>query len=228
MPPVTIRYGKIGMQCSMYEHNGKRRCCENRETKTDVTMKFEQPRLPYAPDALAPVISQQTVEYHYGRHEKTYIDNLNRLVAETSLEDTPLEEIIKTAEGPLFNNASQAWNHIFYFFQFSPDGRRVPEGKLLEAIESQFGSFDAFRSKVEEAGTSLFGSGWVWVSSDNTGRLFITQGANADNPLREGLKPILVFDVWEHAYYLDYQNRRADHLHRIWDIVDWEVIESRY
>ncbi len=191
-------------------------------------MKFEQPRLPYAPDALAPVISQQTVEYHYGRHEKTYIDNLNKLVVDTAFENTPIEEIIKTSDGALFNNASQAWNHIFYFFQFSPDGQKAPGGRLLEQIENQFGSLDEFKAQVEDAGVKLFGSGWVWVSADNSGKLFISQGPNAGNPMTEGLKPILTFDVWEHAYYLDYQNRRAEHLHKLWDIVDWNVIEQRY
>lgn len=191
-------------------------------------MKFEQPRLPYLPDALAPVISQQTVEYHYGKHEKAYIDNLNKLIEGTSFADLPLEEIIKSADGALFNNAAQAWNHIFYFFQFAPDGQHEPGGNLLAQIEKQFGSFDDFKAKVEQAGTTLFGSGYVWVSTDSDGTLFITQQPNAGNPMTDGLKPILAFDVWEHAYYLDYQNRRADHLHRIWDIVDWSVIESRY
>lgn len=191
-------------------------------------MKFEQPRLPYAPDALAPVISQQTIEYHYGRHEKAYIDNLNKLVEDTAFENMPIEEIIKTSDGALFNNASQAWNHIFYFFQFAPDGQKAPGGRLLEQIESQFGSLDEFKDQVEDAGVKLFGSGWVWVSTDNSGKLFISQGPNAGNPMTEGLKPILTFDVWEHAYYLDYQNRRAEHLHKLWDIVDWNVIEQRY
>lgn len=191
-------------------------------------MKFTQPKLPYTPDALAPVISQETVNYHYGKHEKAYIDNLNRLIEGTELADEPLEEIIKTSDGPLFNNASQAWNHIFYFFQFSPDGKKAPEGALRHKIDKTFGSFDAFKKQFEEAGTAIFGSGWVWLSADEEGNLFLTQTSNAGNPLTEGLRPILVFDVWEHAYYLDYQNRRADHLHSIWDIVDWSVIETRY
>lgn len=191
-------------------------------------MKFTQPKLPYAPDALAPAISQVTIDYHYGKHEKAYIDNLNRLVEGTEFADEPLEEIIKTAKGPLFNNASQAWNHIFYFFQFSPVGKRAPEGTLKEKIDSTFGSFDDFKKKFEEAGASIFGSGWVWLSADEEGNLFLTQTQNAGNPLTEGLRPILVFDVWEHAYYLDYQNLRASYLHALWDIVDWSVIETRY
>ena len=165
-------------------------------------MKFTQPRLPYAPDDLAPVISQTTIDYHYGKHEKAYIDTLN--------------------------NAAQAWNHIFYFFQFSPNGLKEPGGKLRAKIDETFGSFEEFKKKFEEAGATLFGSGWVWLSADSDGKLFITQGRNAENPLTTGLKPILTFDVWEHAYYLDYQNLRAQYLHRLWDIIDWDIIEVRY
>lgn len=191
-------------------------------------MKFTRPRLPYAPTALEPIISALTVEYHYGKHEQAYIDNLNRLIEDTAYDGKPLEEIILTSEGPLFNNASQAWNHIFYFFQFSPSGQKEPGGELAAKIEEQFGSIDEFKRKFEEAGASLFGSGWVWLSTDNSGQLYITQGPNASNPMTTGLTPLLVFDVWEHAYYLDYQNRRGEYLHRLWDILDWSVIEQRY
>lgn len=191
-------------------------------------MKFTQPRLPYSPDALAPVISATTIEYHYGKHEKGYIDTLNSLIQETPFSEMSLEEIICKSDGKLFNNASQAWNHIFYFFQFAPNGLKEPSGKLREQIETQFESIDVFKKKFEEAGASLFGSGWVWLSSDDKGTLFITQGNNASNPMTQGLKPILTFDVWEHAYYLDYQNRRADYLHSLWDIVDWDIIGIRY
>ncbi len=191
-------------------------------------MKFTQPRLPYAPDALAPVISPVTVDFHYGKHEKTYIDTLNALVKDTPFEEMSLEEIICKSDGKLFNNAAQAWNHIFYFFQFAPNGLKEPSGKLKEQIDKQYGSFEEFKSKVEEAGTTLFGSGWVWVSADDKGTLFITQGKNASNPLTDGLKPILTIDVWEHAYYLDYQNRRAEYLKKIWDIIDWDIISIRY
>lgn len=189
---------------------------------------YSQPKLPYAPDALAPIISSETISYHWGKHEKTYIDNLNKLIRDTEWEDMPLEDIIKKASGPLFNNASQAWNHIFYFFSFSPDGGGEPEGDLTEAIVREFGSFEEFKKLFEEAGVNLFGSGWVWLSQDGDGRLFITQGPNAANPLTQGLTPILTFDVWEHAYYLDYQNRRAEALHKLWDIIDWDVVGSRY
>lgn len=191
-------------------------------------MNFTQPRLPYAPDALEPVISQRTIEYHYGKHEKTYIDTLNKLIEGTPFDDMALEDIIVKSDGKIFNNASQAWNHIFYFFQFNPSGLKEPAGKLREQIERQFGSVDEFKKKFEEAGATLFGSGWVWLSSDKEGKLIISQGKNAENPLTDGLRPLLVFDVWEHAYYLDYQNRRADYLHRLWDIVDWDLIEMRY
>lgn len=191
-------------------------------------MTYEQPQLPYAEDALEPAISKRTIEYHYGKHEKAYIDNLNRLIKGTEYEDEVLEDIIAKADGALFNNASQAWNHIFYFFTFSPDGRREPSGELRAAIERDFGSFEEFKKAFVDAGVGLFGSGWVWLSRDENGKLFITQGKNAENPIRDGLTPLLTFDVWEHAYYLDYQNRRADALNKLWDIVDWEIVESRY
>ena len=191
-------------------------------------MKFTQPKLPYTPDALAPVISQNTIEYYYGKHERTYIDNLNSLIEGSEYQDMSLEDIIVKSDGKIFNNASQAWNHIFYFFQFAPDGLKEPGGELRKKIEEQFGSLDEFKKKFEEAGATLFGSGWVWLSTDRNGKLFITQGSNASNPLTQGLQPLLTFDVWEHAYYLDYQNRRADYLHKLWDIVDWSVIEMRF
>lgn len=191
-------------------------------------MKFTQPRLPYSVDALAPVISPMTIDYHYGKHEKAYIDTLNKLIEGTGFEEMSLEEIICKSEGKLFNQASQAWNHILYFFQFSPTGKREPIGNLRDEIDNHFGSFDEFKKKFEEAGLSLFGSGWVWLSADSDGKLFITQGSNAENPLTKGLRPIFVFDVWEHAYYLDYQNRRGEYLSKLWDIVDWNIIERRY
>lgn len=191
-------------------------------------MKFSQPKLPYPQDALAPVISPTTIEYHYGKHEKAYIDTLNKLIEGTDFENMALEDIIVKSDGKLFNNASQAWNHIFYFFQFNPDGMKEPSGKLRAKIDEQFGSFDEFKKKFEEAGATLFGSGWVWLSADADGTLFIAQSSNAGNPLTQNLRPILTFDVWEHAYYLDYQNLRAEYLHNLWDIVDWDIIEMRY
>lgn len=191
-------------------------------------MKYTKPQLPYAEVALEPVISRRTIEFHYGKHEQAYIDNLNKLIEGTEFAELPLEDVIHDAKGPLFNNASQAWNHIFYFFSFSPDGGGEPEGDLRKAIDRDFGSFENFKKEFVDAGTKLFGSGWVWLSRDNSGRLFITQEGNAGNPITDGLTPILTFDVWEHAYYLDYQNRRADALNALWDIIDWPIVEARY
>ena len=191
-------------------------------------MKYEQPELPYKREALAPAISPETIDFHYGKHEKAYIDNLNRLIKGTEFEDMDLEEVIVNAMGALFNNASQAWNHIFYFFTFSPEGSREPGGELRKAIDRDFGSFEKFKEAFVDAGVGLFGSGWVWLCRDDDGKLLITQGSNAQNPLTDGLTPLLTFDVWEHAYYLDYQNRRADALKALWDIVDWDVVESRF
>ena len=188
-----------------------------------------QPQLPYENVALAPVISEETINYHYGKHEKAYVDNLNALIAGTQFENKPLEEIVVHSEGPTFNNASQAWNHIFYFFSFSPKGGgEIPEGQFKDKLVGTFGSIDEFKKQFEEKGVKLFGSGWVWLSKDANGDLVITQGSNAANPMKDGLKPILCFDVWEHAYYLDYQNRRAEYLHKLWDIVDWNIIQGRY
>lgn len=191
-------------------------------------MKFTKPQLPYSPDALAPVISEETINFHWGKHEQNYIDTLNSLIEGTEYQDLSLEEIIKKSEGKIFNNASQAWNHIFYFLQFMPGGQTEPSGALLQQIESQFGSFEAFKEKFVEAGAGIFGSGWVWLSADDSGSLVITTASNAENPMTSGLRPLLVFDVWEHAYYLDYQNRRKDYLAKLWDIVDWSIIEVRF
>lgn len=191
-------------------------------------MIYTQPTLPYAPDALAPAISRETIDFHYGKHEKAYIDNLNKLIKGTGFEDDELEDVIRRADGPLFNNASQAWNHIFYFFSFSPDGGGEPDGELRQAIDEQFGSFEAFKKEFVDAGVRIFGSGWIWLARDEDGKLFIIPKSNAGNPITDGLTPILVFDVWEHAYYLDYQNRRADALEQLWSIVDWDIVGSRY
>lgn len=191
-------------------------------------MIYTQPSLPYASDALEPAISKKTIEFHYGKHEKAYIENLNKLIQGTVYDSMDLEEVIRRTDGALFNNASQAWNHIFYFFSFSPNGGGEPHGKLREAIDRDFGSFDEFKKQFVDAGVKIFGSGWVWLSRDDEGKLIITQASNAANPLTEGLTPIMTFDVWEHAYYLDYQNRRADALNALWDIIDWEVVGSRY
>jgi len=191
-------------------------------------MEYVQPELPYDAAALAPAISEETVAFHYGKHEKTYIDNLNAMIKGTRFEDMSLEEIIRESDGALFNNASQAWNHIFYFFSLSPDGGGEPGGDLRKAIDRDFGSFEQFKADFTKAGTGLFGSGWVWLVADSDGKLLIRAEKNAGNPLTDGLTPLLTFDVWEHAYYLDYQNRRADALNALWSVVDWDVVESRY
>ena len=191
--------------------------------------KFELMALPYAVDALEPVISKQTLEFHHGKHLAGYVNNLNGLMEGSPLAVLPLEEIVLKAEGGMLNNAGQILNHILYFGQFcAPKADNRPTGKLAEAIERDFGSFEAFKEAFQKGGATLFGSGWVWLSADKDGKLVITQEANAANPVQKGLKPLLTFDVWEHAYYLDYQNRRPDHLAALWQIVDWEVIEKRY
>lgn len=187
------------------------------------------PTLPYATDALEPVISRETIECHYGKHLQTYVNNLERLIKDTDMEGLSIGEIVELApEGPVFNNAGQVLNHQLYFLQFSPKPRRnEPEGELKRRILRDFGSMELFKKRMTDAGTTLFGSGWVWLCSDREGRLEILFCHNGDNPLRHGKKPLLGFDVWEHAYYLDYQNRRADHLTRLWDIIDWEEVERR-
>ena len=185
--------------------------------------------LPYAPDALAPAISAQTLGFHHGKHLQTYVNNLNNLLPGSPFEGLPLEEIVKKADGGIFNNAGQILNHNMYFTQFRPAREgNAPKGALAAQIAKQFGSFEAFQAEFVAKGGSLFGSGWVWLSADDKGELVITQEPGAGNPVRKGLKPVLTFDVWEHAYYLDYQNRRPDQLKALWAIVDWDVVEKRY
>ena len=191
--------------------------------------KFELMALPYAIDALEPVISKQTLEFHHGKHLAGYVNNLNGLLPGSGFENASLEDIVLKATGGMLNNAGQILNHELYFGQFSGEPTKsAPTGKLAEAIERDFGSFEAFKEAFQKGGATLFGSGWVWLSADKDGKLVITQEANAANPIQKGLKPLLTFDVWEHAYYLDYQNRRPDHLAALWQIIDWNVIEQRY
>ncbi|MBR5257035.1 MAG: superoxide dismutase [Bacteroidales bacterium] len=187
-------------------------------------------QLPYASDALAPVISADTLAFHHGKHLQAYVDNLNRLLPGSGLEEKSLEEIVCEAEGAIFNNAGQILNHNLYFTQFRPMSPSLPAptGNLVAQIEKQWGTLEAFKSDFVAKGTTLFGSGWVWLSAAPGGTLVISQEPNAGNPVTRGLKPILTFDVWEHAYYLDYQNRRAAHLEALWGIVDWKVLEERY
>ncbi len=191
-------------------------------------MKFELPTLPYASDALEPVITKKTIEYHYGKHHQAYVNNLNNLISGTEFEDVDLETIIKKAEGGIFNNAAQVWNHTFYFTSFTPEGTGEPTGALAEAITKAFGSFDAFKEVFSKAAATLFGSGWAWLVKDASGDLKIVQTSNAGNPMTDGLTPILTCDVWEHAYYLDYQNVRPDYIANFWKLIDWSVVSARY
>ncbi|MBR6292420.1 MAG: superoxide dismutase [Bacteroidales bacterium] len=177
-------------------------------------------------DNLGDVISKETLSFHHGKHLKAYVDNLNKALPGSGLEGLPLAEVIKKADGGMFNNAGQVLNHAMYFEQFSNTPKAMSQ-KLKSLLERDFGSVEAFKKEFEQKGVTLFGSGWVWLSADKDGKLVITQHKNAENPVTMGLAPLLTFDVWEHAYYLDYQNRRADHLAALWQIVDWPVVEER-
>ena len=191
--------------------------------------KFELMALPYAPEALEPVISRETIGFHHGKHLAAYVNNLNALLPDSGFENATLEEIVCKSNGGVLNNAGQILNHELYFAQFSGRPTKTePTGALAKAIVRDFGSFEAFKEEFQKKGATLFGSGWVWLSADKDGKLVITQETNAANPVQKGLRPLLTFDVWEHAYYLDYQNRRPDHLAALWAIVDWEVIGQRY
>ena len=191
-------------------------------------VKHELIPLPYAENELEPVISRETLSFHHGKHLLAYVNNLNALLPGSGLEEQSIEEIVKKAEGGILNNAGQILNHNLYFKQFhKPRKDNAPAGKLNKLIQKQFGSFETFKEEFAKKGVALFGSGWVWLSIDQQGKLIITQETNASNPIQKGLTPLLTFDVWEHAYYLDYQNRRADHIAALWQIVNWEEIESR-
>jgi Fe-Mn family superoxide dismutase len=186
--------------------------------------KFAMPMLSY--EALGTIISKETLSFHHGKHLKAYVDNLNKLLPGSGLENLPLSEVIRKSEGGMFNNAGQVLNHAMYFEQFSNTPKAMSP-KFAVLLERDFGSVEAFKKEFEQKGTTLFGSGWVWRSADAQGKLVITQQKNAENPVTMGLTPLLTFDVWEHAYYLDYQNRRADYLAALWQIVDWAIVESR-
>lgn len=189
-------------------------------------MTFTLPELPYAMDALAPHISKETLEYHYGKHHQTYVTNLNKLVEGTDSAAMSLEELVKTASGGIFNNAAQIWNHSFYWGCLSPNGGGEPTGALLEAINQAFGSFVAFKEQFTQASITTFGSGWGWLAQDNKGQLKIVSTSNAANPMTSGLTPLLTCDVWEHAYYIDYRNRRPDYLNAFWALVNWDFVAS--
>ena len=190
---------------------------------------FELITLPYGAQDLEPVISAQTLSFHHGKHLQAYVDNLNKLLPGSGLEDLSLEKIVCKSSGGIFNNAGQILNHNLYFTQFCKGGVALADdGRLKAQIVKQWGSVEAFQAEFVAKGVGLFGSGWVWLSCDAQGELVISQEPGASNPVVRGLKPLLTFDVWEHAYYLDYQNRRVAHLEALWQIVDWSVIEHRY
>ena len=191
-------------------------------------MKHELPKLPYDIAALEPHISSKTFEFHYGKHHQAYVNNLNNLLSGSKFENADLDTIVREADGGIFNNGAQVWNHTFYFMQFSPKPLLEPSGRLGEAITQSFGSFSDFKEQFGKAGATLFGSGWAWLVVNKEGNLEIIQESNAGNPMRKGCKPILTCDVWEHAYYLDYQNRRPDYLQSFWNVVDWKVISQRF
>jgi Fe-Mn family superoxide dismutase len=191
-------------------------------------MAFELPALPYAQDALAPTISAETMEYHYGKHHQTYVDNLNKAVAGTADENASLEDIIMKAEGPLFNNAAQVWNHTFFWNSLSPNGGGQPTGAIADRIAADFGGYDAFRAQITDAGLTQFGSGWAWLV-EKDGKLAIMKTPNGENPLMHGASPILGCDVWEHSYYIDYRNLRPKYLEAFVDsIVNWDYVDEMF
>ena len=190
-------------------------------------MKHAMPQLPYTMEALAPLMSQETLEYHYGKHLQTYVDNLNKLIAGTPFEDMSLEDIICKADGGIFNNAAQAWNHTFFFETLTAQPQDIP-ASVADKLAKDFGSVEAFRQEFTQKATTLFGSGWVWLAEDAGKKLCILSEPNAGNPLTRGMKPILTIDVWEHAYYIDYRNRRAAYIEAFWKLIDWTKVAARF
>lgn len=191
-------------------------------------MKHQLPDLPWPKDGLKPHISQETIEYHYGKHHQAYVDKLNGLIEGTEFADMPLEEIVKKSSGGIFNNGAQVFNHTFYWSCMKPDGGGEPTGDLAEAINKSFGSFDDFKKKMTTEATGLFGSGWCWLVKKADGALDIVPMANAGNPLTEGLTPLLTIDVWEHAYYIDKRNARPKYLEDFWNVVNWDFVAEQY
>lgn len=191
-------------------------------------MKFALPELPYAHNALEPIVSETTISFHYGKHHLTYVNNLNGLIPGTEFEDADLDTIVKKSSGPIFNNAAQIWNHNFYFLSLTPNKGSQPSGNLQVALIEKFGSLENFKKEFSAAAVGLFGSGWAWLVKTANGNLDIVKESNAGNPITGGLVPLLTFDVWEHAYYIDYQNRRADYVAALWDLVDWDVVSTRF
>lgn len=193
-----------------------------------VVMKHMLPELPYAQNALEPHISAETLEYHYGKHHATYVANLNKLIPGTEFAEMSLEEIIKKSSGGIFNNAAQIWNHTFYWNCLSPNGGGDPEDDMLQAINQAFGSFEAFKEKFAASAATNFGSGWTWLVKSANGRLEIVNTGNAGTPLTDGKQPLLVCDVWEHAYYIDYRNARPKYVEAFWNLVNWEFVAGNY
>jgi Fe-Mn family superoxide dismutase len=196
-------------------------------TSTKQKTQFTLPPLPYSDDALAPQISAETLHYHHGHHHQTYVNNLNLLIADTPYAHYSLEEIVLRSEGAIFNNAAQVWNHTFYFDALSA-APQPPSGEFAETVERDFGSLENLKSEMLRAAVSLFGSGWVWLASDKHSKLSILPLQNAGNPLTHGLIPLLTIDAWEHAYYIDYRNRRADYVSALWDKINWAVVSARF
>lgn len=191
-------------------------------------MKHELPPLPYPMDALAPTISQETLEYHYGKHHKAYVDNLNKLIPGTEFENMSLEDIIKTASGGIFNNAAQVWNHTFYWNCLSPKSAGEPSGKLADAIKKTFGSFEEFKKLFSQASITTFGSGWGWLVKNAKGEIEIISTGNAGTPMTQDKKALLTCDVWEHAYYIDYRNARPTYVDNFWKLVNWDFVEKNF
>lgn len=190
-------------------------------------MAIELPALPFARDALAPHISGETIDFHYGKHHKAYVDNLNKMIEGTELDALTLEEIVQKAEGAMFNNAAQAWNHTFYWNCLSPEGGGKPEGALAKAIDEGFGGFDAFQEQFNKTAAGTFGSGWAWLVQRTDGTLAIISTSNAATPLTGEDKALMTCDVWEHAYYIDYRNARPKYLEAFWKLVNWEFVAAQ-
>ena len=191
-------------------------------------MTHELPALPYAMDALAPTLSQETLEYHYGKHHQAYVTNLNNLIPGTEFESMSLEDIVMKSSGGIFNNAAQVWNHTFYWNCLSPNGGGAPSGALAAAIEAKFGSFEEFKKQFNQAGATNFGSGWTWLVKNADGSLEIFNTSNAGTPMTSGKKALLTLDVWEHAYYIDYRNMRPKYLETMWNIVNWDFVAANF
>jgi Fe-Mn family superoxide dismutase len=191
-------------------------------------MEHKLPALPYAKDALVPVISAETIDYHYGKHHNTYVVNLNKLIVGTEFENATMEEIIKKASGPVFNNAAQVWNHTFYWNCLTPKGAGEPTGELADAINKAFGSFAQFKEKLSATAVGTFGSGWGWLVKNSDGSLDVVSTSNAANPMKDGKKPLLTIDVWEHAYYIDYRNARPGYVENIWKIINWDFVAQNF